>query len=76
MSAPQNIIAVIFDFDDTVTDNSTTALLTSGGIDAADFRGRKARDLIDSGWDPTPAYLKLLLATSGARPSVSGTKMK
>jgi len=27
MTAPQNIIAIVFDFDDTLTDDSTTALL-------------------------------------------------
>jgi hypothetical protein len=26
MPAPQNVIAVVFDFDDTLTDDSTTAL--------------------------------------------------
>jgi hypothetical protein len=29
MAAPQNVIAVVFDFDDTLTDDSTTALLVS-----------------------------------------------
>jgi phosphoserine phosphatase len=65
MPAPQNIIAVVFDFDDTLTDDSTTALITSVGIDAADFWGTKAKALLDAGWDPTPAYLKLLLDSVG-----------
>jgi len=67
MSAPQNIIAVVFDFDDTLTDDSTTALLEHAGIDAADFWQVKARALIDDGWDPTPAYLKLILDNVGPR---------
>jgi len=33
MTGPQNIIAVIFDFDDTLTDESTTKLLEKYGID-------------------------------------------
>lgn len=65
MSAPQNIIAVVFDFDDTLTDDSTTALIKSVGIDAQDFWTNKAKALLDAGWDPTPAYLKLLLDNVG-----------
>ncbi|MBI3466455.1 MAG: hypothetical protein HY000_25865 [Planctomycetes bacterium] len=61
MSAPQNIIAVIFDFDDTLTDDSTTGLLESYGIDPKDFWQNRMRALVDAGWDPTVAYLRLLL---------------
>ncbi len=65
MTAPQNIIAVVFDFDDTLTDDSTTALIQSVGIDASDFWSNKAKALLSAGWDPTPAYLKLLLDNVG-----------
>ena len=65
MSAPQNIIAVVFDFDDTLTDESTSALLQSAGIDTADFWQEKAKALLEDGWGPTPAYLKLLLDNVG-----------
>jgi hypothetical protein len=37
MPAPQNIVAVIFDFEDTLTDESTTKLLEHYGIDAVEF---------------------------------------
>lgn len=57
--------AVVFDFDDTLTDDSTTALLKSVGIDPAEFWGVKAAKLLEEGWDPTPAYLKLLLDNVG-----------
>jgi hypothetical protein len=67
MSAPQNIIAVVFDFDDTLTDDSTTALLQDAGIDAADFWQTRAKALIEQGWDPTPAYLKLILDNVGPK---------
>jgi hypothetical protein len=65
MSAPQNIIAVVFDFDDTLTDESTSALLESVGIDTADFWRTKAQALLDQGWGPVPAYLKLILDNVG-----------
>jgi hypothetical protein len=55
MSAPQNVIALVFDFDDTLTDDSTTALLKVVGIDTKEFWGTKAKALLDAGWDPTPA---------------------
>ena len=65
MAAPQNIIAVVFDFDDTLTDDSTTALLASVGIDTAEFWQEKAKSLTDDGWGPVPAYLKLILDNVG-----------
>src|SRR4051794_4690501 len=65
MSAPQNVIAVVFDFDDTLTDDSTTALLQHHGIDAADFWKNRAAGLLKAGWDPTLAYLKLVLDEVG-----------
>ena len=65
MAAPQNIIAVVFDFDDTLTDDSTTALLKSVGIDTVDFWQRKVKTLLDQGWGPVPAYLNLILDNVG-----------
>jgi phosphoserine phosphatase len=65
MSAPQNIVAVIFDFDDTLTDDSTTKLLEAHGIDTRDFWHNKMERLINAGWDPTLAYLKLILDNVG-----------
>jgi hypothetical protein len=64
MPAPQNVIAVIFDFDDTLTDDSTTKLLSERGIDAAEF-WKKSGQMIGEGWDPTLAYLHLLLENVG-----------
>lgn len=65
MSAPQNVIAVVFDFDDTLTDDSTTKLLEHHGIDPVDFWKTKAATLLNEGWDPTLAYLKLILDEVG-----------
>jgi phosphoserine phosphatase len=65
MTAPQNTIAVIFDFDDTLTDDSTTAFLTAHGIDAARFWTKDMKARVDDGWDPTLGYLDLLLRHVG-----------
>lgn len=65
MNAPQNIIAVIFDFDDTLTDDSTTRLLQKFGIDPAEFWQKKVNRLLEDGWDPSLAYLTLLLQHVG-----------
>ncbi|HYO99327.1 MAG TPA: hypothetical protein VER76_03850, partial [Pyrinomonadaceae bacterium] len=66
MSAPQNTIAIVFDFDDTLTDDSTTKLLEAHGIDAVDFWRNKNNELVAAGWNPTLSYLKLLLDNVGA----------
>src|ERR1051325_6597652 len=65
MSAPQNVIAVIFDFDDTLTDDSTTKLLEHFSIDASNFWRNRAANMLKDGWDPTLAYLKLILDEVG-----------
>jgi phosphoserine phosphatase len=61
------VVAVIFDFDDTLAPDSTSALLTAHGIDAADFWANQARALVDQGYDPPLAYLNLLLNEVGPR---------
>lgn len=65
MSATPNVVAVVFDFDDTLTDDSTTKLLENHGIDASDFWKRRAAEMLRDGWDPTLAYLKLILDEVG-----------
>ncbi len=65
MSAPQNVVAVIFDFDDTLTDDSTTQLLASRGIDPARFWGVTMKERVDSGWDPALAYLNYIVENVG-----------
>src|SRR5208282_5071755 len=65
MSQVTDIVAVIFDFDDTLLPDSTTRLLKSHGIDTDDFWGKQARDLIQQGYDPPTAYLNLMLRNIG-----------
>lgn len=61
MTAPQNIIALIFDFDDTLADDSTTKLLDSVGVNTAKFWREEMPPLTEAGWDPPLAYLHLML---------------
>lgn len=65
MGAPQNVIALIFDFDDTLTDDSTTRLLEMHGVDIQDFWGRRVAELVADGWDNALAYLSLILDETG-----------
>lgn len=55
------VIALIFDFDDTLLPDTTSALLESRGIDPGAFWSDRASRLVDSGYDPPLAYLNLLL---------------
>lgn len=62
MPGKQNIIAVIFDFDDTLTDDSTSLLLAKHDIDAARFWKEDVDRLVtEEGWEPSLAYLHLLV---------------
>ena len=58
-------IALIFDFDDTLAPDSTTLLLKKHGIDAKKFWGTEFKSLMESGYDPPLAYLKLILDKTG-----------
>jgi phosphoserine phosphatase len=58
-------IALIFDFDDTLVPDSTTLLLKHHGIDTKQFWLEDAKSLVESGYDPAHAYLKLLLDNVG-----------
>jgi haloacid dehalogenase-like hydrolase len=65
MSHVTEIVALVFDFDDTLLPDSTTMLLKSHGIDTDKFWGTHARELIQQGYDPPMAYLNLILANIG-----------
>jgi hypothetical protein len=54
------ILAVIFDFDDTLVPDSTTLFLKSNNIDTKDFWGKEAKSLLEKGFDPTLGYLQLI----------------
>ena len=60
-----SVLAVIFDFDDTLLTDSTSALLRQHGLDPEDFWSRRTKQLVDQGYDPPLAYLNLLLKEVG-----------
>ena len=59
MAPSPEILAVVFDFDDTLTPDSTTRLLESFGYDTDAFWKEQVRALIAQGYDPTLAWLNL-----------------
>lgn len=59
------IVAMVFDFDDTLVPDSTTGLLSQKGVDTETFWSRDVRALVESGYDPATAYLNLLLRNIG-----------
>ena len=60
------VIAVVFDFDDTLVPDSTTALLQSRGIDVGEFWSELVPRLVNEGYDPPLAYPRLMLDRIGA----------
>lgn len=67
MSPARIPIAVIFDFDDTLAPDTTSGFLESIGIEPRTF-WREAGQRIESGWDPVPAYLQMMIERSRAMP--------
>lgn len=59
------VVAAIFDFDDTLLPDSTSALLRRHGIDDREFWSIRTKALVDRGYDPPLAYLNLLLEQVG-----------
>lgn len=59
------LLAVIFDFDDTLLPDSTSALLRAHGLDPSEFWSVRTKRLVDDGYDPPLAYLNLLLDEVG-----------
>jgi phosphoglycolate phosphatase-like HAD superfamily hydrolase len=60
-----SVVAVIFDFDDTLLPDSTSALLSAHGLDPAEFWTKRVKALVEQGYDPPLAYLNLLLKEVG-----------
>lgn len=58
-------VGLIFDFDDTLAPDSTTRLLEQHGIDPDEFWFTEFQSRVREGYDPTVAYLSLLLDKAG-----------
>ena len=56
----QNVIAIIFDCDDTLCEDTTTFLLKKYGIDSNRFWNSVNR-MVRQGWDPPLAYMKKII---------------
>jgi hypothetical protein len=57
-------IAIAFDFDDTLTPDSTSAFLEYKGIQPGEFWKKEVDPLLLDDWDPVPAYLYALINES------------
>lgn len=64
----QDLIGVVFDFDDTLAPDSTWGFLEWWGEDPPAFWRDKVDPLLEAGWDPIPAYLYAMIEASKARP--------
>lgn len=64
----QDYIGIIFDFDDTLAPDTTSAYLAAHGIDEHDFWRVRVDALLAEGWDPIPAYLYMMIQVSQALP--------
>src|SRR5690606_17789469 len=60
-----DVIALIFDFDDTLAPDSTTGFLADMGVDVEEFwTDRVGPLLFQQDWDPVPAYLYQMIELS------------
>jgi hypothetical protein len=58
------IIAVIFDFDDTLAPDTTSGFIAKHGVEAQDFWLNVVNPLYAEDWDPVPAYLYKMIEAS------------
>ena len=61
----RDLVALVFDLDDTLVPDSTTKLLKEYGIDTVRFWQQDVNALVQAGYDPPVAWLNLLLQSVG-----------
>lgn len=60
-----DVIALVFDFDDTLAPDSTSGFLEEIGVDVQHFWAREVGPLLsEQDWDPVPAYLYKMIELS------------
>ncbi len=60
-----DVVALVFDFDDTLAPDSTSGFLEDIGVDAVSFWKDEVGSLLEhEDWDPVPAYLHRLIELS------------
>ncbi len=69
-------IALIFDFDETLVEESTSALIESLGVNVNNFWAEKVQSLLDRDWDPVPAYMYKMIELSLSSETSTITKNK
>lgn len=67
-------IALIFDFDETLVEESTSALIESLGVDVNWFWATNVQELLNNDWDPVPAYMYKLIELSLSKEKALITK--
>lgn len=72
-----SVIALIFDFDDTLAPDSTTGFLNDIGVDSAGFWKSEVDPLLAADWDPVPAYLyrMIMLSRDGAHGAITRERL-
>jgi len=61
-----DVIALVFDFDDTLAPDSTSGFLRDAGVDTAAFWTTQVDPLLADDWDPVLAYLRCMIELSRA----------
>lgn len=59
-----DVIALVFDFDDTLAPDSTSGFLADIGADPAAFWKDRVDPLLAQDWDPVPAYMYRMIELS------------
>jgi hypothetical protein len=74
-----DVIALIFDFDDTLAPDSTSGFLADMGVDTASFWKDQVDPLLfEQDWDPVPAYLyrMIQLSRGGAHGPITRERLR
>lgn len=63
----RDIVAIVFDFDDTLAPDSTSGYLADIGVDVPAFWDRANRRIDQEGWDQIPVYLYQMMELNASQ---------